>query len=58
MSLETLKKSPISETESDAATVLSMKLRRLAPEIPAKTAPKVAANSADDADDMWDNMPV
>ena len=58
MSLKTLKKNPISDDESAAAKALTMKLKRIAPEI-AKPAPaKVAANTTDDIDDMWDNMPV
>ena len=58
MSLETLKKTPISENESAAAKALTMKLKRIAPEISSSSPAKIAANSTDDIDDMWDNMPV
>lgn len=58
MSLKTVTKKPASEQESDAATVLSMKLKRMAPEIATKKAHPSAANTIDDIDDIWDNMPV
>lgn len=58
MSLNTLKKTPIVEDESATATVLSMKLKRLAPEIPAAKPANAPVQSTDDIDDIWDNMPV
>ncbi len=58
MSLKTVAEKPNPTTESAAATMLSMQLKRIAPEAKLASSPKSPANSPDEIDDMWDNVPV
>ena len=56
MSLETLTKKD--NPDADAVTVLSMKLKRMTPELDKTTPKQKPANACDDAEDMWDNVPI